>query len=44
MGRWLIHANKGIFNVAIRGELGWTKYLHQNSNEKIVLCQENTST
>ena len=24
MGRWLIHANKGIHNVAIRGELGWT--------------------
>ena len=24
MGRWLIHANRGIPNVAIRGELGWT--------------------
>ena len=24
MGRWLIHANKGIPNVAIQGELGWT--------------------
>ena len=24
MGRWLIHANRGIPNVAFRGELGWT--------------------
>ena len=24
MGRWLIHASRGIPNVAIRGELGWT--------------------